>query len=685
MSLSPADRGLKSLIVKIAGYSAMAAFIFALQIGLPSVSVLAGGKLPKIVDEAIPGTWMWFVSSRLCMERLFHPRPRTMENFECISSAIYGDELLVLLAGPKGKAKDYVEPFQLLRCDLRSGSISVSKAPPGVRYLLSDGKTLWQLPAYTEKTIPFLWERKPSAIARYSKDRSLRCLIVFNEGNWVETDRFAPKLCGISMTNSSSEPTIEVCPVNDQVITLLHSSRRVLFRTSLELGSEAAARTSAKQNQRSMGFFGFFGINGQGWNDCHLLPVAQTKGPLGTRTHFTSDRTLIRENPLPHLCWRDNQLFMLQACQSWNSVFHQEPGFQYINLEETEDELPLAATQLKIPADKLQRVKVGHNVSYFVPSPILWDSKEAFSTKRTLANTLISATGISGSLASSRGKLCVTTSVDGRTYVLNYCRADGRKVVLESKDAQMHFVGQIGCAIDRMSYVDLGIAFVVVFGIPMLVLAIVVWIIERWGGTLTYQTAHETTELASIVRRGIARMIDLALIAVIVIWSIVSHPAALTWWQLVMRGPEKLGLQSIKWGITWNSLQQLVLALQDHAVTCLAAPLNWWIIAIALTVLLAQILVQGRTGRTLGKWITGIRVVRTTLRPCGIARSVLREIMVLVDGLLFVSWVPGTIAALTTAHRQRLGDLMADTIVVVKGTVVGVASNIEPNDVLINE
>jgi uncharacterized RDD family membrane protein YckC len=49
-----------------------------------------------------------------------------------------------------------------------------------------------------------------------------------------------------------------------------------------------------------------------------------------------------------------------------------------------------------------------------------------------------------------------------------------------------------------------------------------------------------------------------------------------------------------------------------------------------------QILWQARTGRTIGKWICGIEVLRTTLRPCGLTRSLLREILLVVDAVFFL-------------------------------------------------
>jgi uncharacterized RDD family membrane protein YckC len=73
---------------------------------------------------------------------------------------------------------------------------------------------------------------------------------------------------------------------------------------------------------------------------------------------------------------------------------------------------------------------------------------------------------------------------------------------------------------------------------------------------------------------------------------------------------------------------------------------------------------QAWSGRTLDKWLLGIRVVRTTLRPCGLARSILREFLLLADSTMYLSWVPGVISIVVTQRAQRIGDYLSDTIVI---------------------
>jgi uncharacterized RDD family membrane protein YckC len=69
------------------------------------------------------------------------------------------------------------------------------------------------------------------------------------------------------------------------------------------------------------------------------------------------------------------------------------------------------------------------------------------------------------------------------------------------------------------------------------------------------------------------------------------------------------------------------------------------------------------TGRTPGKRLMGLRVLRAGGQPVGLRASVVRNLLRLVDGIP-LSYIPGTVAILATKRNQRLGDLAAGTIVV---------------------
>ena len=81
-----------------------------------------------------------------------------------------------------------------------------------------------------------------------------------------------------------------------------------------------------------------------------------------------------------------------------------------------------------------------------------------------------------------------------------------------------------------------------------------------------------------------------------------------------------------------------------------------------LLVLVAYSYFEGRSGKTPGKWLLGIRVLGTDLRPCGFGRALLRNLLTFADG--FFSFLVGALLVALTENWQRLGDLAARTIVV---------------------
>ncbi len=73
---------------------------------------------------------------------------------------------------------------------------------------------------------------------------------------------------------------------------------------------------------------------------------------------------------------------------------------------------------------------------------------------------------------------------------------------------------------------------------------------------------------------------------------------------------------------------------------------------------------EGRFGMTPGNWLFGIRTMRSTLRPCGFARALLRDLLCWFDILVFITAIPAAISMFLSHCNQRLGDKLADTIVI---------------------
>jgi hypothetical protein len=68
-------------------------------------------------------------------------------------------------------------------------------------------------------------------------------------------------------------------------------------------------------------------------------------------------------------------------------------------------------------------------------------------------------------------------------------------------------------------------------------------------------------------------------------------------------------------------------------------------------------------GRTPGKRLTHLRVVRDTGAPDDLPASAIRNVMRIIDGPLLL-YLPTVISILATAHNQRPGDLAAGTLVI---------------------
>lgn len=168
------------------------------------------------------------------------------------------------------------------------------------------------------------------------------------------------------------------------------------------------------------------------------------------------------------------------------------------------------------------------------------------------------------------------------------------------------------------------------------------WCLMWWYTKPDYGFGVQTVRLASLGRRGLARLIDLVLI--------VLTTAGLGWVMTI----------GFDW-LTW--IEALNLKVAHPTITMagrVAAILAMWLAVLVMSLLV----VQARWGVTPGKWLCGLRTLRTTLKPCGFARSLVREVMLSVDACHFLCWTPGIVCIALTACRQRLGDLVADTIVV---------------------
>lgn len=191
-------------------------------------------------------------------------------------------------------------------------------------------------------------------------------------------------------------------------------------------------------------------------------------------------------------------------------------------------------------------------------------------------------------------------------------------------------------------------------------------LVERWQQP-QYSFGHESVTLAPLFRRFLARAIDLLIL--LLPFGLVGT------WLLAVTDNEQLAefpgiiLQATyelvvirNW--KWFGFQRVVdaFARLDHSMEATIGFLFAGAWAVGMFVL--SVLIEGRTGAFVGKWLCGLRVVRTTLRPCSQSRILLRELLLCVDTANLLSPIPAVFAILSNEQRQRIGDLVADTIVV---------------------
>jgi uncharacterized RDD family membrane protein YckC len=139
-------------------------------------------------------------------------------------------------------------------------------------------------------------------------------------------------------------------------------------------------------------------------------------------------------------------------------------------------------------------------------------------------------------------------------------------------------------------------------------------------------------------RRVAAFVIDFVLWAVII---------AIAWYALT----KDVGSGScVGGGITING--------KCHGFTSSGNRTAWIVIDILVTIGLFVVM-QGLTGKTPGKAMLGIKVVKSDGNSPGILRTIGRELMWVVD-----FWIVALIAALASQNNQRLGDMVAGTYVV---------------------
>ena len=174
-----------------------------------------------------------------------------------------------------------------------------------------------------------------------------------------------------------------------------------------------------------------------------------------------------------------------------------------------------------------------------------------------------------------------------------------------------------------------------------LLLALILTAQMRRHRVQEYAFEGQRRTFASLWQRALAQLVD-------VIPLLAGFVVPGFWWWRMFSDPERFLENGPFEGGAWFPLLFFGLSI---------AAFGW-----ALLVLVVYSYLEGRFGKTPGKWLLRIRVLGTDLRPCGFRRAFLRNLLTFVDG--FFSFLVGALLVALTESWQRLGDLAARTIVV---------------------
>lgn len=202
-----------------------------------------------------------------------------------------------------------------------------------------------------------------------------------------------------------------------------------------------------------------------------------------------------------------------------------------------------------------------------------------------------------------------------------------------------------------------------------------------------YEFGNQVVTLAPISRRAVAQLIDVSLMVVMVGVSFWGHTYLLDvrWTppkleqfanytfdieQILLFRNQAAGwlTQFFGWLRLIPFLPMFAMRLQLFGTSPEPMMIAWaagaTIADTAAIIWCYQVYSEGRYGCTIGKWLCGIRTLRTTFRNVGFLRAILRDVLRYVDCPLFLTPLPASMSMMKSATCQRIGDGVADTIVV---------------------
>ncbi|MHC4475258.1 MAG: RDD family protein [Planctomycetota bacterium] len=173
------------------------------------------------------------------------------------------------------------------------------------------------------------------------------------------------------------------------------------------------------------------------------------------------------------------------------------------------------------------------------------------------------------------------------------------------------------------------------FILPLL-LAVVLSGMMRKHRVCVHTSQSDALAYASLTRRALAQLVDALILAGPFIVGVI----------LAMRVFFDFDQMASGFPIGFLAMPLLMCAGIPWAII--------WLLVFSAT--------EGSSGATPGKWLFGIRVLGSDLRPCGFGRAFIRNILKFVDG--FFNFMVGVMVAALSENWQRVGDMAARTVVV---------------------
>jgi uncharacterized RDD family membrane protein YckC len=172
-----------------------------------------------------------------------------------------------------------------------------------------------------------------------------------------------------------------------------------------------------------------------------------------------------------------------------------------------------------------------------------------------------------------------------------------------------------------------------------LVLAIILSRMMPKYRILDHRSDRRRMRFASLTRRAVAQLVDLVIIgSPFMVAGLIFMSAFFDFEAMMSSGPSaiKYGFKFFLGGFLW-----ILICFCFYSV------------------------MEGVWGRTPGKWVAGIRVLGSDLKPCGVPRALVRNLLKVVDG--FFNFLVGIMVAALSENWQRVGDMAARTVVVEAG------------------